>query len=387
MEWKECFVRDVSILKNGKKRPSSIGNIPVYGGNGVMDYVNDNNNEDVVLIGRVGAYCGCVHRCEGRCWVSDNAIAVNANESTDINYLFYALKNIDINYHRVGGAQPLMTQDILGGLPIRIPQGIEDQFRISSILSSLDRKIELNNKINAQLEEMAQALFKEWFVDFGPFKDGKFVESELGLIPEGWRVGTLSEYCKVKSGFAFKSSWWTDFGCPVIKIKNITDSGNLDMTDCSFVSEENTIKACDFKAQRGDLIIAMTGATIGKFNIVPRLDHVSFINQRVGKFFLGSNPLDRLPFVYCLLRHGNNREQIIGKGQGSAQPNISGTDIESLSVLLPPEETICLFNEKHKPLFDNILTNQEENRNLSQLRDTLLPKLMNGEIDLDKYND
>ena len=101
---------------------------------------------------------------------------------------------LDLHHHHIGAAQPLMTQDIIGNFDIKIPS-LPTQQKIANILSSLDDKIEVNRRINEQLEELAQALFKSWFVDFEPFKDGEFVESELGMIPKGWRVGTLGELC------------------------------------------------------------------------------------------------------------------------------------------------------------------------------------------------
>ena len=267
---------------------------------------------------------------------------------------------------------------VMANVEISLPP-LDIQKKIAAQLSEIDDKITVNKKICENLEAQAQALFKNWFVDFAPFKDGKFVESELGLIPEGWRVGTIGDYCKVKSGYAFKSSWWTDKGDKIIKIKNISENGSLDLTDCACVSPENTFKAKNFKAIPGDLIIAMTGATIGKFNIIPRLDDNYYINQRVGKFFLGDNPLSKLPFIYCELKRDAIINQIIKSGQGSAQPNISGSDIENVLIVYN-EELINEFNIKCSPFFDAIIRNQQENLRLATLRDTLLPKLMSGEI-------
>ena len=296
----------------------------------------------------------------------------------DYNFVYYYLSN---NYKNLlsmanGAAQQNLNAQVIKDFIVSLPD-IKEQCSVASILSSLDDKIAINRRICENLEAQAQALFKHWFIDFAPFKNGKFVESELGMIPEGWRVGTLGDYCKVKSGFAFKSSWWTTEGCPVVKIKNITNSGRIDMTDCSFVSKQNTLKAEAFKANRGDLVIAMTGATIGKFNIIPQFHKETYINQRVGKFFLGDNPLNKLPYIYCLL--SDNRKQLTTMGQGSAQPNISGSDIESV-VAVYSNNVIDSFNEMCYPLFDMILTKQEESSRLSALRDNLLPKLMSGEI-------
>ena len=279
-----------------------------------------------------------------------------------------------------GGTRGNINAKTFGDMPISLPKRCV-QDKIVGILSALDSKIENNNKINANLEAQAEALFKSWFVDFTPFKDQPFVDSELGPIPQGWKVGKLGDYCEVKSGYAFKSSWWTNKGYKIIKIKNISENGDINLNDCSCVLPENCDKAKNFIANTGDIVIAMTGATIGKFNIIPKIDEKFYINQRVGKFFLGEKPIEKVPYIYCFLKQENISTQIIQKGQGSAQPNISGADIESIP-MLTPMSIILKYNKMCQPLFEKILSNRLESKKLSALRDTLLPKLMSGEIKL-----
>ena len=205
-----------------------------------------------------------------------SSIAILRPDKTKIisEFLYYFLRNkntrIDIrNNYGSGSAIPRMVLKDFKRVPIPVPP-ISEQKAISGILSCLDDKIELNNRINKTLEEMAQAIFKSWFVDFEPFQDDEFEDSELGRIPKGWRVGTIGDYVKVKSGFAFKSAWWRKDGIPVIKIKNIGNK-TIDFNDCSYVSEDKIKCAKDFKVVSGDLLIAMTGATIGKFAVLPQL--------------------------------------------------------------------------------------------------------------------
>ncbi|MBW5379747.1 restriction endonuclease subunit S, partial [Brachyspira hampsonii] len=264
----------------------------------------------------------------------------------------------------------------------------EEQKKIASILSSLDDKIELNNRMNKILEEMAQTIFKEWFVNFNfpgedgkPYKDsgGKMIESELGEIPEGWRVGTIGEYSKVKSGFAFKSSWWIDKGIPVIKIQNVS-SENINIEECSFVDEDKYKAAEIFRVNAGDLLIAMTGATLGKFAIVPKLKKDALVNQRVGKFFLGDDPIKKLPFIYSLLKLSSISNIIVSLGTGSAQPNISPTDIENIKIVYPNEDILNKYNQYTEKIFIKIINARDENHKLASIRDTLLPRLMSGEI-------
>ena len=191
----------------------------------------------------------------------------------------------------------------------------------------------------------------------------------------------IGNYCAVKSGFAFKSSWWTNSGVKVIKIGSINQD-NLNLLECSYINEDKADKAKDFVVQAGDLLIAMTGATIGKFAMVPYSSEVLLVNQRVGKFFLGNNPVEKLPFIYCTLKQPEVYSEVVNRGQGSAQPNISASDIMSIPCAIPSQEAINIFNNTALPLFDLIISNQRENQQLSELRDTLLPKLMSGDLDV-----
>lgn len=183
-EWK---VENIATLANGKKAKdiSQAALYPIYGGNGIMGYTNSSNASNVVIIGRVGAYCGSVHYSRGKCWISDNAISARAKNDNSIDYLYYLLSSLNLNRHHIGGAQPLMTQGIINN--IDIPRhSLSEQKKIAAILSSLDEKIETNRKINARLEELAQALFKSWFIDFEPFG---------GKMPEDWKrinIGALN---------------------------------------------------------------------------------------------------------------------------------------------------------------------------------------------------
>ena len=239
---------------------------------------------------------------------------------------------------------------------------VEIQRKIVKILSAIDYKIDNNNQINDNLLEQAVTLFNQ-------------------LIRGQQKNGCIGDYCCVKSGFAFKSSWWQDSGIRVIKIGSINQD-NLDINTCSFVSEDKISLASDFTVKGGDLLIAMTGATIGKFSLVPNTNDILLVNQRVGKFFLGENPIDKLPFIYCQLKQDEIYNEIINRGQGSAQPNISASDIISIACVIPESSIIDSFNTTTRPLFELIINNQLENRQLEVLRDNLLPKLMTGEFDI-----
>ncbi|WP_255489648.1 restriction endonuclease subunit S [Erysipelothrix sp. HDW6A] len=311
---------------------------------------------------------------------------------TDNNYIFYLALSQYVRDTAIksmtgtSGRQRAQT-DVIENTKIMLPP-LDEQKAIAHILSTLDDKIEVNNQINKTLENMAQAIFKQWFVDFEfpnedgePYKSsgGEMIESELGLIPKGWEVGCIGDYVKVKSGFAFKSAWWTEKGVPVVKIKSL-QNGTINFSDVGYVDKDKVDKAREFIVNGGDLLIAMTGATIGKIGLVPKYPHKILVNQRVGKFFLGNLPIKKISFLFCLISQKTIYDEIVSRGDGSAQPNISPSQIESIKIVLPPKEMINKMNNKTQQNFEKMIQNLRENMTLSQLRDTLLPKLISGEI-------
>ena len=352
MEWKEVTISDIANLKNGKKRPSESGVIPVFGGNGIMDYVNSSNGEDTIVIGRVGAYCGCVYLSKGKCWVSDNAIAAKAKEGNDNEYLYYLLSSLNLNHHHIGGAQPLMTQDIIGRIEVIVPQKEEEQRRIASILSSLDRKIELNNKINADLEEMAQAIFKNWFVDFEPFKNGKFVDSELGMIPEGWKVGCLGDLITIKYGKDHKKL------------------------------EDGTFPVY---GSGGFMRFVNSWLYNGESVLIPRkgtLDNIMYVSEKfwtVDTMFFSVPKMDYvMKYVYNYIK----RFDFSKMNEGTSVPSNTAARLNKMQILIPTHEVLEMYDETLCPIYNKRKMNDKESRTLSTLRDTLLPRLMSGELEV-----
>ncbi len=149
-EWKTVTLSSIISFSNGKKRPKNSGCIPVYGGNGVLDYANSNNYENCIIIGRVGVYCGSVYYENGKCWVSDNAIAALPLDFTDVHFVYYLLKSLHLNERHIGTSQPLLTQGILNNIECNIPE-LSEQKRIASILYEIDSKIAVNTAINENL--------------------------------------------------------------------------------------------------------------------------------------------------------------------------------------------------------------------------------------------
>lgn len=273
-----------------------------------------------------------------------------------------------------------ITKGQMENTEILIPD-LRHQRRIAEILTSLDEKIELNSSINQTLEEIARSIYNEWFSNYNyPNADGKRKHSELGEIPIEWDVDSIGKICYVQNGYAFKSNDFQEKGdIGIIKIKNI--NGNIvDIENTDFV-DVNVVEKLDkkFKIESGSLLIAMTGAEVGKIGLVP-LNHKNlWLNQRVGMFKEKANYSNL--FLYLLLSTENYQTTIQNSALGSAQPNISASAIENIRAIIPTDEVIEQFGKIVKPIFTKILDNLAENETLKSTRDNLLPKLILGEVE------
>lgn len=295
-------------------------------------------------------------------------------------FLYYYIKgNLDyIKLFGTGATFPEISGAAMRKIKVQIPT-LPTQQKIASILSTYDRLIENNTRRIRLLEQMAENLYKEWFVRFR-FPEHEKVEMINGL-PKGWRAIHIKELAQLKSGYAFKSEWFIEEGEAVAKIKDI---GNIlmDTSSFSYVDKENCIKAKKFLLTTGDLTIALTGATIGKISIVPKHKGNIYTNQRLGKFFLGDKPMEKLPFLYCLFKQESMVSNIVNlSNSSSAQPNISPEQIEKIKIL-GNHDIISMYNKTCNPLFSNILALYSQNQLLTRQRDLLLPRLMSGKLEV-----
>lgn len=380
-EWKEFKLSDLTIMKNGKKRPSCIGQYPVYGGNGIMDYADVFNAENTIVVGRVGAYCGNVYYCSKKCWVSDNAIAVFANDLVDVKYLFYLMSSLDLHHQHIGGAQPLMTQDIIGGFKVFIPS-LNIQEKIASFLSFLDDKIELNRRINENLEQQAQALFKSWFVDFEPFKDGKFVDSELGMIPEGWKVKKLGELCDS------------------ISVTHPCKEGQLIFLNTGDIENGFVLnhKYMNIKDMPGQAKKSIQENDILYSEIRPINRHFAFVNFPAQEYIVSTklmvlrandNESSIRLYQYLTSEDVINELQHEAESRSGTFPQIRFENIKSLKILIGSDDVEKQYTKYIENIYKMIFQYRKEIIRLEQLRDTLLPRLMSGELkisDIDSKN-
>lgn len=254
---------------------------------------------------------------------------------------------------------PSLKPKDIENLDILLPP-LKEQKSIAEVLSSLDDKIDLLQRQNNTLEELTQTLFKQWFV-----------EADFD--------STLSDIISLQSGYAFKSKDFQDFGSnSVIKIKNISNS-IVNILDSDFIDDDIALQTDNkFKINGGDILFAMTGAEIGKMGIVPTNKQNLWLNQRVGMLNEKFNGAKFIAYLHLTSEFGY--DYIINTATGSAQPNISATDIEKCPFVKLEKNDVEEYSKTLRPLFEKIIFNLGQIQTLKNMRDTLLPKLISGEI-------
>ena len=320
--------------------------------------------ENDILISNIRPYFKKIWKADRRGCCSNDVLCIRANNNVDAEFLYYLLSQ-DLFFAYVmsganGSKMPRGDKQQIMNWEIEIPSEKEDQRRIASILSSLDRKIELNNKINADLEEMAQAIFKNWFVDFEPFKDGEFVDSELGMIPEGWKVGTLGDFCNVFTGKkntnqAIEKGLYPFFSCAPEPLAS---------NDAIFNGKAIII------AGNG----SYTGRTMfynGGFDLYQRTYACTIREQDKENLMI---------FFYHMMKQFFEPVKM-GGTRGSSIPYIVMGDITQQNFPYS-EEWLIRFSNIANSMMDRKLRIDMENSRLSLLRDTLLPRLMSGELEV-----
>jgi type I restriction enzyme S subunit len=270
---------------------------------------------------------------------------------------------------------------------------------IAQSLSKLNELIVLNRQITKSLEETAQTIFRSWFIDFDPVKakmagekpvgmddataalfPDSMVDSELGPIPKGWHVGSMAEFFALQGGYSFKSSSWQETGVPVIKIGSVKP-GIVDLNQVSYIDETLATSTSDvYRLPRGSLVIGLTGY-VGEVGLIMQHQPIPLLNQRVAKFLPISGRW-KIPFVYCLTRRTEFKQSVVNSATGSAQQNVSNSQILGLATCVPTAKLIEVFNSQFESFFNQILGLSEQNTILSEIRDALLPRLISGELQI-----
>lgn len=386
MEWKEVTLSEIGTIVGGAT--PSTKNTSFYDGNIPWLTPKDlsvNSNKYILRgernITEAGfKSCSCKMLPKGSVLFSSRApigyVAITANdmctnqgfksvipnEETDSEFLYYLLKYNKDNIASQGSGTTFaeVSGKTMKEIEVMVPKETDDQRRIASILSSLDRKIELNNKINADLEEMAQAIFKNWFVDFEPFKDGEFVDSELGMIPEGWKVGSLGDFCNVFTGKK--------------NTNQAIEKGLYPFFSCAPEPLASNDAIFNGKA----IIIAGNGSYTGR---------TSFYNggfdlyQRTYACTIREQDKENLMIFFYHMMKQFFEPTKMGGTRGSSIPYIVMGDITQQKFPYS-KDWLIRFSNIANSMMDRKLRIDKENSRLSLLRDTLLPRLMSGEIEV-----
>jgi len=396
-EWNVVNIEDIVEFLNAKRIPLSSmirstkqGKYPYYGASGIVDYIDDYIFDgEYLLISEDGENLNTrktpiAFFAKGKYWVNNHAHILDEKDVGILEYLKYYFSILNISPYITGAVQPKLNKASLSKISISLPPK-EIRLRINYVLSTLDDKIELNRKMNQTLEEMAQALFKSWFVDFDPVHvkakctseeelevaakelgiskevlelfPSEFEESELGMIPKGWKWKKFGEVITPKKGKVITKKTVTEGNVPVV-------AGGL--SPAYYHNEYN--------AKAPVITISASGANAGFVNLYTQdiwASDCSYIN---------SNMTDYVYTTYMFL--SLKQSEITRMQQGAAQPHIYSSDLMRLVIAMPQINFWIKFEKLITPMFQKIAINKKEIETLKKTRDTLLPKLLSGELDV-----
>lgn len=372
-KWRECQLGELVTFQRGHDLPKTqmeIGEYPVVGSNGIIGYHNEYTTEaPSITIGRSGNV-GKPFLYNGRTWSHNTSLYIKEFKNVNPFFMYYFLQTLDLHNYAGGSAVPTLNRNHIHTLNVCVPDDINVQRKIATFLYGIDQKITINTTINENLEQQAQAIFKSWFVDFEPFG---------GTMPSDWQIGTVDDLskeiiCGKTPSTKIKEYYGNDI--PFITIP--------DMHNCVYaISTERSLSKLGAKSQskktlpKNSICVSCIG-TAGLVTLVPK---ESQTNQQINSII----PKEQYSPYYIYLLMQTMAEKINRLGQsGSTIVNLNKTQFGMIDALIPSVESQNNFNKIVEPIFNRILSNQYENQQLSELRDTLLPKLINGEIDVSK---
>ncbi len=383
-EWKRCKLGDLLNFRRGHDLPKKnmvYGIYPVVGSNGVIGYHNEYTTDSPCLtVGRSGNI-GTPHFLKQKCWAHNTTLYIDDFKGNNPEYIYYLLKTLNLGHYGGGSAVPTLNRNHIHPIEIKYTENCSEQKSISKILSDLDNKIETNNQINKNLEEMSQAIFKQWFVDFEfpnedgePYKSsgGEMVESELGMIPKGWNIRKLSELAEMKNGV----NYGRDQEGKKVKVVNVRDFDssilvNNEKLDSVFLPEK---QINDYRLKKYDTVIVRS-AKPGETLLVND-DNIKVYSGFTIRIRVNDNNMKLYTF-FCVR---NAVRKLENSSNGTIFKNLNQQLLGSLDIVEPSTEILKKYSDFIKSIIDKIYVTTEEINNLIGLRDTLLQKLMSGEI-------
>ena len=378
-EWKEIKLGELLNFRRGHDLPKTKmldGNIPVVGSNGIIGFHNEVTTKAPCLtIGRSGNI-GNPCYINKDCWAHNTSLYVDDFKGNDPKYLYYLLKTLNLGHYGGGSAVPTLNRNHIHPIEIKATINLAEQKAIAHILSTLDDKIEVNNQINKTLDNMAQAIFKQWFMDFEfpnedgePYKSsgGEMVESELGMIPKGWEVGKLDDIATIVMGQSPKGTSYNEVGEGEVFYQGRTDFSSRFPIRRLFTTEPKRM------ANDGDVLMSVR-APVGDLNVA---------NERccIGRGLSAISSSADLSSYILYVMHDLRERLNVYNGEGTVFGSINQKDLKSIKVISSCDnKTEIAFDELIQPIDRMIRNNEDETRRLINLRDRLLPKLLSGEI-------
>ena len=352
-----------SRLSSGKgisaKLISDSGNYPVYGGNGLRGYTEKSNfTGECAIVGRQGAFCGNVRFFSGEAYMTEHAVVVCTDENNNMRYLSYLLDSMKLGRLSGQSAQPGLSVKVLAQQEADMPP-LEQQKKVVNILSAIEDKIELNNRINKNLLQQMESLYKAWFTDFIPFD---------GNRPTSWKKSDIYSIANIIYGAPFASKLFntTGEGTPIIRIR--------DLKEQAFVTYTTEKHPKGHLIKPGDIIVGMDG----EFRPYIWGNTEAWLNQRVC-IFDNKRPKGKAFVLFTIkpLLYLIEQTQV-----ATTVIHIGKKDYDAFEFYLPDNNTLDQFDELTSPMIDQIVVNCLENKRLAELRDALLPRLMSGELDV-----
>ena len=382
--WTRMPLGDFVTLQRGHDLPEVVrkpGNKPVLGSFGVTGWHDEARSAGPgVTVGRSGASLGVVSYSPVDYWPLNTALYVTDFHGNDQLFAYYFLKQLDFRVYNSGSAQPSLNRNFIHPVPVDVPP-LSEQHAIAHILGTLDDKIELNRRINETLEAMAQALFKDWFVDFGPTRakiEGRdpYLAPEIWDLfpdkldedekPEGWELRSLSDFANVVYGAPFASKQFNadKIGVPLIRIRDLA-------THEPGVSTEQVHKKGHL-IEPGDIVVGMDG----EFRLHVWKGPRSWLNQRLCHF----EPKSGVPKAF-LAEALRTPLAFFERGKvGTTVIHLGKSDIDTFEIRQPGQALLKAFARVAEALLDRTVGNALQSRTLGQTRDFLLPKLISGEV-------